>query len=80
MASAGGIPAGSTSAPSGSGAAPPPPSAPPPSAPSGPAATASWPLLTSPDAPHLGLLEGRHPLALGHFVNHPPAGERDSFP
>lgn len=27
---------------------------------------------TLPDLPHP--LQGRHPLALGHFANHPPAG------
>lgn len=34
----------------------------------------TWPLQTCPEAAVLGYLEGRHPLALGHLVNHPPAG------
>lgn len=34
----------------------------------------TWINATSAEAAHLELLEGRHPLALAHFANHPPAG------
>lgn len=34
----------------------------------------TWVKATTAEAAHLELLEGRHPLALAHFANHPPAG------
>lgn len=34
-----------------------------------------WVVPTSPAAADLELLEGRHPLALAHFANHPGKGE-----
>jgi hypothetical protein len=35
-----------------------------------------WPgVALQPLEQALGWLEGRHPLALAHYVNHPPAGE-----
>eukprot|EP00879_Flechtneria_rotunda_P015485 GHRR01016195.1.p1 GENE.GHRR01016195.1~~GHRR01016195.1.p1 ORF type:complete len:182 (+),score=57.07 GHRR01016195.1:757-1302(+) len=36
----------------------------------------TWVTATTAEAAALELLEGRHPLALGHYANHPPAGSQ----
>ncbi|KAG2489549.1 hypothetical protein HYH03_012000 [Edaphochlamys debaryana] len=42
----------------------------------GPAPAQSWWTWAGPLSASLGLLEGRHPLALGHWVNHPGPGQQ----